>query len=86
MVSPTEQEGTIIVPDVPSGSYRVVWWDTWAGMPVLTRTVDGSFTGLSLSLPHPITDDIAVQWEWLGSASWKVLPPYLPVILRDYDS
>jgi hypothetical protein len=84
-VSPTGRGGTIGVPDMLSGTYRVAWWDTWAGTRVLTRTVNSLFTTLSLSLPYPITDDIAMQWERLGPASGEVTRVYLPVVLLDYS-
>ena len=84
-VSPTGWGGTIVVPDVLSGTYQLVWWDTWDGTPVLTQTVDKPFSWLYLSLPYSITDDIAVQWERLGSASGQVTRVYLPLILRNYD-
>ena len=85
-VIPTALEGAVVVPRVASGTYRTVWWDTWEGTPVLTQTVTLPFTGLLLMLPHPITDDIAVQWERLGPTSWEIPRVYLPMILRDYGS
>jgi hypothetical protein len=84
-VNPTGRGGTITVPDVPSGTYQIVWWNTWSGTPFLTQTVESLFTGLSLSLPYPITDDIAVQWERLGPASEEAMQVCLPAILKGYD-
>jgi hypothetical protein len=69
------------VPDVLSGIYRIVWWNTWIGASILTQRVDWPSTGMFLSLPQPNTDDIAEWWERLRPSLEEAMPVYLPVIL-----
>jgi hypothetical protein len=59
--------GTITLPNVPAGTYQVTWWNTYAlANPVMrTEKVATSGSSLILTLPQPLTDDIAVKVERL---------------------
>lgn len=92
-VTPPGRAGTIFVPELSSGTYCVSWWDTWAGMAILTQTAYQPLSGVFLTLPRSITDDIAVQWERVASLPGASVmgtggegKVYLPVKLRDSDS
>jgi len=54
--------GNVVVPGLTSGSYQVVWWDTLMGTPTLTQTVSAGPSGLVLTLPAPLTSDIALRF------------------------
>jgi len=41
-VSPTPISGSVTIPNMAAGVYRVTWWDTWQGAPMLTQTVAAS--------------------------------------------
>jgi hypothetical protein len=74
--------GSIAISGVPSGMYRVEWWDTYqAQNPVfLTQTVPASGT-LVLTLPAPLSTDVAVKIERVrsGAPSAEV---FLPLVLK----
>ncbi len=55
--------GTVTLPDMAPGLYRVQWWDTYSGTVTLTQTVLSAGTNLTLSLPAPLTRDVALQLE-----------------------
>lgn len=56
--------GSIVIPHLAPGTYQVEWWDTYNGTLKIsfsqTVSTNGEFT---LSLPEPITRDIAVKIE-----------------------
>jgi hypothetical protein len=68
--------GQITVPDLVTGTYRVTWWDTWAGAPTTRQLVTTTGSTLTISLPTPLATDVALQWEW-------IYPIFLPLILRN---
>jgi hypothetical protein len=61
--------GTITLPNVPAGTYRVTWWNTYSLTDPIIRTeqiaASGSSPTLTLTLPQPLADDIAVKVERL---------------------
>ncbi len=58
----TAVTGTLTIPNVPAGSYRVEWWNTYAtSSPIfLTQTVTSNGS-LVLTLPAALADDVAVK-------------------------
>ena len=70
--------GQITIPDVVTGTYRVTWWDTWAGAPTTTQLVNTTGRTLTVPLPAPLSADIALKWE-------RVYPyrVFLPLVLRN---
>ncbi|MGQ9682077.1 MAG: hypothetical protein ACUVX9_06045 [Anaerolineae bacterium] len=71
--------GTVTIPNIASGHYRVTWWDTWQGRPVLTQSVFASGNGLSISLQSPMLSDMALQFEPLVNLEPR---GFLPLVLR----
>jgi hypothetical protein len=59
--------GTITLSNVPSGSYQVTWWNTYSLTNPIVRSEQLAASGnlLTLTLPQPLTDDIAVKVERL---------------------
>jgi hypothetical protein len=59
--------GTVTLPSVPAGTYQVTWWNTYSLTNPIMRTeqVATSGSSLTLTLPQPLTDDIAVKVERL---------------------
>ncbi len=78
-VTITPQAGSVTIPGLPTGLYRVTWWDTWNGTAILTQTIPAVAGGLDLSLPAPLADDIALQFEPVAGTVYSL---YLPLILR----
>ncbi len=74
--------GSITVPNLGEGTYRLVWWDTWQGTPVLTQTVPAFGNALVFSLPQSLVSDIALQFEALDGSSPFAYSFYLPLISR----
>ncbi|MDW8395418.1 MAG: DUF5060 domain-containing protein [Anaerolineae bacterium] len=58
--------GTVTLPDVANGIYRVTWWNAWLGQPMTTTAAVATNNALTLTLPMPITSSIAlkVDREW----------------------
>jgi hypothetical protein len=79
-VTITPVGGIITIPDMPAGTYKVDWWDTYAeSTPIFhTDIVEIIDPGdLVMTLPSAISDDVAVK---LTNTS---LPRnYLPMILK----
>ena len=59
--------GTITLPNVPAGTYQVTWWNTYSSSNPVMRTEQVAASGgsLTLTLPQPLMDDIAVKVERL---------------------
>ncbi len=55
--------GTITIPELRAGAYRVTWWDTYSGTATLTQTITATSAGLTLTLPTPLQSDLAVKFE-----------------------
>ncbi|MCS6849429.1 MAG: hypothetical protein RMN52_17145 [Anaerolineae bacterium] len=55
--------GSINIPNLAPGTYRVIWWDTWQGRPALTQTLTTSGRDLVVPLPEPLHNDIALRFE-----------------------
>ncbi|HEX9012988.1 MAG TPA: hypothetical protein VF813_05710, partial [Anaerolineaceae bacterium] len=55
--------GQVTLPEMPPGTYRITWWDTYnPANPILkTETASPSGGALTLVLPAPLTADIAVK-------------------------
>ncbi len=64
-VSPVS--GTVTLPNVAAGTYRVTWWNTYRLTDPVIRTEQVAASGgsLTLTLPQPLADDIAVKVERL---------------------
>ncbi|MBO9336452.1 MAG: hypothetical protein J7455_17490 [Roseiflexus sp.] len=75
----TPISGSVTIPDVADGVYRVTWWDTWQGAPILTQTVAASGGNLVIPLPRPLESDIALKFESVDS---RVHTVALPIITR----
>lgn len=72
--------GTITVPNLAPGPYAIEWWDTYAGTILHTEMVTA--TGqLTLTLPQPLTTDIAVKGRNLRVIA-SLESSYLPVIYK----
>ena len=58
----TAVNGTITIPNVAAGSYRVEWWNPYAASsPIfLTQTVT-SKGSLTLTLPAPLSTDVGIK-------------------------
>jgi hypothetical protein len=54
--------GTITIPDMPSGNYKIEWWDTYSGGVYSTDYIQAN-SDLVLTLPYPLEDDIAARIE-----------------------
>ncbi len=81
-VTVTPISGSVTIPDLADGLYRVVWWDAWQGTPVLTQTVSASGGALTVALPSPLSQDIALKFE--PADDQNLLPRlWLPIVLRD---
>jgi hypothetical protein len=61
--------GTVTLRNVPSGTYHISWWNTYATTNPVFLTQDlASVSGtLVLTLPAPLTDDVAVKIQRTGS-------------------
>jgi len=61
--SPAPISGSVMLPEIPPGTYRLEWWDTYADEePVIkTETVASNGGMLILTLPQPLVKDIAVK-------------------------
>jgi uncharacterized repeat protein (TIGR01451 family) len=57
----SQLSGQIVVPDMPPGTYRIEWWNTYTGEIIDSGIVEGSSAGLVLNLPASLSDDIAVK-------------------------
>ncbi len=58
----TGVSGTITLPNVAAGSYKVEWWNTYAtSNPVFLTQTLASNGSLVLTLPVSLTDDLAVK-------------------------
>ncbi len=79
-VAITPISGSITIPDLAPGLYRVTWWDTLSGTPFLTQTVSNVADPLHLALPASLTTDVAVKLE---SAPGQFRHLYLPIVLRE---
>jgi hypothetical protein len=58
----TAVNGTVTIPNVAAGSYKVEWWNTYATTnPVIKTETINSNGSLTLTLPSALADDIAVK-------------------------
>jgi hypothetical protein len=58
--------GTVTIQNVPSGQYRVEWWDTYTTSNPIFRTETLTANGnLTLTLPNALTTDVAVKVQRL---------------------
>ncbi len=59
--------GTVTLPNVSAGAYQVTWWNTYSlDNPVIrTEQVAASGGSLTLKLPQPLADDIAIKVQRL---------------------
>jgi len=66
----TPISGTVTIPNVRNGLYCATWWNTYiVTNPIfLTQTLTSS-GALTLKLPAPLTDDVAVQVRRVSAAS-----------------
>ena len=55
--------GQITIPDLLTGTYRVTWWDTWAGVPTASQLVTTTGSTLNVPLSAPLATDVALKWE-----------------------
>lgn len=69
--------GTVSVPDVAEGMYRVTWWDAWRGQPMSTTLALAAQRRLTLTLPVPITRSLALKIDRVWASA-----VYLPVVRR----
>jgi hypothetical protein len=69
--------GQITIPDLVTGTYRITWWDTWAGAPASTQLILTTSNSLVVQLPTPLVTDVALKWE-------RIYPYqlFLPLALR----
>lgn len=72
----TPAGGTVTVPAMPGGTYRVTWYDPYQGATASTQQIatDGSGT-LSLTLPQQVSTDIAVRIDRLDAGVAPTPPP-----------
>jgi hypothetical protein len=57
---------TFTIPNVPTGTYRVEWWDTYAAANPIFRTENLTSNGsLTLTLPNALQKDVAVKIQRL---------------------
>ncbi len=58
----TSISGSVTIQNVPSGSYKVEWWNTYATTNPVFKTETLSSSGsLTLNLPSALNDDVAVK-------------------------
>lgn len=58
----TPQSGTITLRNLPAGLYQIEWWNTYRVKNQITQRQTRRVTNtLRLTLPEPLTDDIAVK-------------------------
>ncbi len=79
-VTITPISGTITLQDMPAGTYKVDWWDTYAESDPVFRTdiIELPEQGdLVLTLPAPVTDDVALK---ITNTSLPHI--YLPMIIK----
>jgi len=74
------RQGSITLPNVPEGNFRVIWWDTWRGQVLTTQLVASQNGQLTLSLPSELSEDVAVKFERVFANSL-----YLPMILKSFS-
>ncbi len=60
--------GTITVPDLAAGTYRITWWNAWNGTPFLTEDLTHPGGGLVLTVPTVPWGDIAARFAYLADA------------------
>jgi hypothetical protein len=81
-VAITPVSGLVTIPDLVPAAYRITWWDTIAGVPFLTQTVANTAGTLALTLPAPLTTDVALKFDRVSDPiDWSSV--YLPIILRN---
>jgi hypothetical protein len=62
----TPASGSITLPDIPAGQYRIEWWNPYAiADPIFLTQTLASEGALTLTLPAPLSDDVAVKIERL---------------------
>ncbi len=72
-------QASITIPNLTPGIYQVEWWDTYQGSVLQTQVVPANDETLTLTLPQPLTTDIAVKFSrTLGG----VEAIYLPLVLK----
>jgi outer membrane protein assembly factor BamB len=72
--------GSITIPNAADGTYQVEWWDTYKTTnPVfLSQQVNVSGGSLVISLPAPLTSDVAVKIQRQGGAGATPTPTASP--------
>jgi hypothetical protein len=75
--------GTITLPNLPAGKYRVEWWDTYAttSQIILTQEINSSGS-LLLRLPAALSSDIAVKVSKISAADPGGFSVFIPNISR----
>jgi len=76
--------GTVTIPDMPSGNYRVEWWHTYTGEIIKTDHVQVS-SDLVLTLPYPLEDDIAVKAQRAPASPSNGFEVYLPLVWKGWE-
>jgi hypothetical protein len=57
---PRETEGAVLTVKGLAGAFRVQWWDTWKGAPVIERTVRAEDGAVRLAVPS-FSRDVACR-------------------------
>jgi hypothetical protein len=64
---PAAVNGTITIPNVAAGSYKVEWWNTYTtSNPVFSTQTVSANGSLVLSLPSALSEDVAVKISKIG--------------------
>ena len=71
--------GSVTIPGLAPGLYRVTWWDTLIGTAFVTKTVPNANGALHLVLPVPLATDVGVRFE---PAPGEIRSIHLPVVLK----
>ncbi len=66
--------GTVTVSGLLPDTYHVTWWDTLSGTIFLTQSIPAVGGVLTLTLPAPLTTDVALQFTRASDQAHNVLP------------